>query len=681
MSKSKGSNNTISIKRFKNGGVYIKPSNKDMLQQFDLGGFLKKNVWNPVRDYSVMQADNIMGAVGAGDVIKGSDYKTNTFRKISDITSTKIMPVAGQIAANTIAPGVGGAALGAVQQGVGQATYKQPSTQSILPQQYSGQMYDNSMNYQPTFAYGGMMKKYPTGGEIKSDTTTNKSNYNSDQAMALRRAQLFKNGIDSPEVYDDIENDPGRLGTYFSILKEQSGGQPSPYTQRFLINVNNRMGKQPGTAYDVNRASLHINPAAPAWKPTNPSVVDTLGQYKPYVAPVNTTRRAMGNNAIGSYAYGGMLQYPFGGVQPNAELEQGEQYRTPNGDINQIPQSAPTHQEGGVPLSLPENTQILGKMVDPLFGKQFKEIGAQLKKAQDKYKKVLDEKPTPLAKKTAKMMLDKVQDQYDALMQRQESLKQYPMGGMPLMENGRVSQQYPDGGLLQSLPGLAVNYTGQPKLAEMSSYSPQQMQPTGSGFDYSKVGDIANTIGALAPIGYNLAKGLFGKAQKLNATDYQNPYTRKVTSLMANRKYDVTPELEANSNATAQYYNTLRQAAPSQGRYLAGLQSGQIAKQRADQEVYSRANNVNNQYRIEEANTLSGLGQQEAATKWNVQDFNTRAQAAQNAYLPTALSQIQQVAQTNQQTKNQKLRDKQRLALSKEMYKNYPFDLTNIFAQ
>ena len=194
---------------------------------------------------------------------------------------------------------------------------------------------------------------------------------------------------------------------------------------------------------------------------------------------------------------------------------------------------------------------------------------------------------------------------------------------------------------------------------------------------YNKAFD---TVGQYAPMAYNLYQGLFGKPEHMNSQDYYNPYENQVMSLMRSRRYNVDPELEANRLAAANYYQNLRQGAPSQGRYLAGLQAGQISRQRGDAEAYARKQNMDNAYIGEEAQTLGGFGSQRAGMDFQVADINAANRAAQRRYLPTALSELQQQTQMNKIMRekkrlamNQALTDEERNRLYMEAFKGYNF--------
>jgi hypothetical protein len=132
-----------------------------------------------------------------------------------------------------------------------------------------------------------------------------------------------------------------------------------------------------------------------------------------------------GVNEMQTMRKGGIKKYPTGGsTKPvNSELEKGEPFMLPDGNIMMVPDSAPTHQQGGVKLNLPEYTKILGdnKMPD---GTEFKDYGKKLYKLQNKYQDVLDKDPNTVARKTASLMLKKVDKEYKAAMLLQELQKE-----------------------------------------------------------------------------------------------------------------------------------------------------------------------------------------------------------------------------------------------------------------
>jgi hypothetical protein len=77
--------------------------------KYGKGGF-----WDAIGDYGKFLADVPLSVVGAKDVIGKDDYNTQLFKFANDVTGT-VMPIAGQVAANVIAPGIGGAMMGGIQ--------------------------------------------------------------------------------------------------------------------------------------------------------------------------------------------------------------------------------------------------------------------------------------------------------------------------------------------------------------------------------------------------------------------------------------------------------------------------------------------------------------------------------------------------------------------------------------
>lgn len=77
--------------------------------KYGKGGF-----WNTVSDYGKYLADVPLSMFGAKDVIGKDDYNTQFFKSVNDVTGT-VLPVAGQVAANIVAPGIGGAVMSGVQ--------------------------------------------------------------------------------------------------------------------------------------------------------------------------------------------------------------------------------------------------------------------------------------------------------------------------------------------------------------------------------------------------------------------------------------------------------------------------------------------------------------------------------------------------------------------------------------
>jgi hypothetical protein len=407
-------------------------------------------------------------------------------------------------------------------------------------------------------------------------------------------------------------------------------------------------------------------------------------------------KRLLSGGAMGV----GSKQYAHGGYTvdnrgfANSELEDEEVYRTPQGGMFQV--NGASHAQGGEAMNLPQGTEILGKNPIPYTDKTFKEYGQKLMRDYNKFTKILDNKPTGIAKKSAEKMLSKVHSGFTNLMAMQESLKpqgeqtqQYAQGGIQKYWGGSKGTTHPlSTGSMWDKP----DYSQTMQLDPSSRWAMKQQGPnlgpnspftgtsTSRQVDTTKEPGSSNgeaVMGQImdyAPIAYNLAQGIFNKPQNLNPADYYNPNENQATNLMANRRYNVNPELEANRNAQINYTRGLRQGAPSQAQYLGNLQNSQISRSKSDAEAYARKQNMDNSYMGEEAQMKANLGQQRAQTKLGVQDMNDRNKAAARSYIPTALSQLQQANQMNRVMKGLKSSDAQKQKLLQGMFRGYGFN-------
>jgi hypothetical protein len=505
--------------------------------------------------------------------------------------------------------------------------------------------------------------------------------------------------------------------------------------------------------------------------------------------------------------------YATGGTVPTsyAELESGETFRSPDGNIQHLPQSLPTHNSGGVKMKLPVGTEVLGKMKSHT-GKSFKEEGEKIAKEKKRLDKILSNRPTYIAQKSATLMQQKLQGHYDALMLEQESMKgttqptpQYQIGGtvgqnglletqddyntqglnyftggydnfhpysngtlnIPGVYNNRynvvtntpyydapkktvqnVNTTKPYVGLLDNMynpfstsvnsnqiqnnqvntpvtdnvKSTKVNTTSQnsiattpiqnnythplnfvrqsisqtrPKINEsllpksipntiVNAPAVEETIPTNfAGADNPflsnmkqnlkaagpALGKAAYGLGVAAPILYNLYQGTLGKTEKTKPV--YNPYTGKVKSLMANRRYNINPELEQNRLVQSTYNRNVRNVSPGVGQYLGNLQAGSIGRMRADAQAYATKQNMDNQYMGQEAEMLNNLGQQEAAARYSADEANRMARANKRNFLATGLSQTQQALQAGRLMNNMKYRDMQSVGSINELLSNY----------
>lgn len=452
---------------------------------------------------------------------------------------------------------------------------------------------------------------------------------------------------------------------------------------------------------------------------------DVLGEVRSDMAPTEDNQNInMGTRAVAPenpfnpvFAKGGVMKKnyskmrykrPLGGLipygnnyHPNAELERGEPYRLPNGNIDAVPTTAPTHAQGGVDMNLPSGTEVLGKGKIPGTDETFKEVGRKLERLQKRHERILKNNPTPIAARTSQRMLKKVQREYDNLMAQQKSVpgSKYAKGGKipkyasPTKENNWMTvQNESDQDLMpwmtdvtgygvNSRPlqsrtleqGLGVNPPTVDQEFQRVNATPTNNVSTTPEEQTGNYGELLGTAATYAPIAYNAFQGIFGRPQTLDAEDYQNPYEAGVRELMSNRRFNVDPLLEQNRIASRIANRNLRDAGLGQGRFASNVAATQAARMRADSSVLAKKQNIDNQYRAEEASTLGNLGQVRADRRLAIKDVNDRNRAAQRRYLPTALSQLQQAAQVNRVRSGQEEADLMRINALNSLLSNYQF--------
>lgn len=509
-------------------------------------------------------------------------------------------------------------------------------------------------------------------------------------------------------------------------------------------------------------------------------------------------------NSINNTVYNQGLINPYNSLMPmggrvgfeTVELEQGEPYMMPDGSMQAISTEAPSHAQGGVPITLPAGTKVLGKK-EMYKGKQFKQIGRKIVKEHNKHQKNLEENPTSIASRTSKLMLNKLEDQFAGLFEAQGvdtgMDNQYTKGGtvgtpeyeqefihypqpatatdylnllpnwnkyMTLLAtkvatgiaglyNPQVEQSMQSDGSnimnwnpnpqnnwnmmssvkqstksntkpilnpktkgtkttaskTETFPALVSDPNmgsetvlqdtslqqelGTPIAIYNQQKSPWSTQlPPNTSSDYVSTDTRGNnfnnalyTLGSVAPALYNLGMSL-RKPQKLAMPkEYQNPYNDTIRSTMANRRYNINPELEANREAQATYYNQLRQAGLNPNQLIGSLQGGAINKMRADASAYARKQNVDNDYLMQQAQMDAQLGRDIVANKnqalsnrMTVQNINDANAAARRNYASAGLSQLSQFSQNQQLMNNQMVRDAQRLGLLPSLIQNFTFN-------
>lgn len=383
---------------------------------------------------------------------------------------------------------------------------------------------------------------------------------------------------------------------------------------------------------------------------------------------------------------------PYGGVVDSelVELEDGEPFRTPDGTIGVTKKSAPTHKEKnkmgskGVPVALEVGTEVLGKKVDPDTKMKYKELGSKLAKQKKKYDKILESNKGTYSMNAAKAMSKKLDDKFTTLFQKQERGKKgktqtFQGGGtvdLPGVtitgeDNPFVYGGYsPPGATPDQISGMGFDLSGYtPSTAYDSYLKNPTLHNIGSWFGKQNWGGLLNTAAQLAPVGYNLIQGM-RPADHLRAQDYYNPQYGQAIDLMMNRRYDVSPELQAaqTRQAISDYNTRTAYAGMGSGAVASNVMASRAQRARDEQAAYARKQNIDLGYMGQEAAMRARLGGERAGTDLNIDVFNQQSDAARRNMLGTGFGQLSQWAQMQQFMGNQQGRDAQRLDIMRQMY-------------
>lgn len=386
----------------------------------------------------------------------------------------------------------------------------------------------------------------------------------------------------------------------------------------------------------------------------------------------NSYGQTMVNNQYApTFATGGDIE------RMPVELENDEIFRV-SGQNRLSEVDGKYHSQGGEGYELPVGTEVLGKNVNPTTGNMFKQDGMKLKRKQDRILS-RESRPGTIGERTDKMRLEKVNQAYTDLFTAQEEMKC----------GGKVKRRMPGGGYVPYTPtitpdkiGNLYQTTGGHSFGGSAQVNPGFFGKVGNALGGIDFGNILNTAGQLAPIGYNLIQGM-QPAQHLTASDYYNPeYGTAMASgqrsldTLANRKFDVNPLLEANRNAQAiGDYNARTQGGLSAGAVASNRLVGTAQRMRGDQQAWATKQNAENQYlgdlaqgQFNYGQMAAGLGQQRAATDLTIADYNMQSDAARRAALGQGFADLGEYAQTQQLMRNQQERDSSLASIYPDMF-------------
>lgn len=173
---------------------------------------------------------------------------------------------------------------------------------------------------------------------------------------------------------------------------------------------------------------------------------------------------------------------------------------------------------------------------------------------------------------------------------------------------------------------------------------------------------------------YNIGMGL-SKAEQVKP-NYANYGAAK--SKLAERKYDISSILAQNrTNASTQASNLRNSGNMGGGDYRSNLAQIGVGKSMADSAAYGEKNNVENQYKADEANLFTREAENRQGAENMARGETNANRVAKQNFMSTGLGQVQQTALNQRYMKDQKNMDSLRVSMLKEIYPqfngtNYP---------
>ena len=391
-----------------------------------------------------------------------------------------------------------------------------------------------------------------------------------------------------------------------------------------------------------------------------------------------------------------------GGVMPSdlAYVDDGEVIKTPNGNINYVPEEGKPTDSNLV--NIPGGSTILSdKIKVPGTNKTFAEVAKKnMSKRISKNKDRFAENSRMLNERNDMMIHDQLFALQEAIKTKGNNQQKFEDGGVTkkvtfdkldnvTQNTGPLSvKQNQNNNILNNstfIPGLglitkdALATTKAPTTTSAVAPTTASKPGTDVGSTKSvrnisnKVNELGTSIAAVLP-----ALGNIFTSDSESVAPVTNPYEQSIVNTMRRRRFNITPALEqlrnarAISNYNAGQYNT------NTGANMALRTQMTLGTNRSIADLYSQQSNIQNQYDAEYANTLNSLGQQNVSAINLAQDINARNTAATRNIRRTGLSQLGQYAQVRQQMANMQNRDKAIMPfLSEYLNAGYSSDMIN----
>ncbi|HKL13288.1 MAG TPA: hypothetical protein VJ907_06750, partial [Halanaerobiales bacterium] len=368
------------------------------------------------------------------------------------------------------------------------------------------------------------------------------------------------------------------------------------------------------------------------------------------------------------------------------EWQGGEPLMTPGGKIVRTPKSMPSHANGGVKGFVPDGTAFLGKKRNPETGNTYMQDGDKLGKIQQKADNILKASGNKLSRNSAILNKKNSIDKFNLLMSKQEAGKSKKMknGGYKKMANGG---DVPPTASTPTTAGAFVGPEAAPAMAPWNQYKDFTAGVTGGMVDSidpvndpnQNVGPInvprvkntfgtnfgnfmennGSTLASLAPVAFNAVNAMMPRERERLPYQYN-----KANAMLADRRFDIRPILR--QNRIAQRIGDQNAKILGGGATASNRAVNTASRMGADMNAYSTKNNMENQYRAQQAQGMFQTG----AAQRGVDVANLQNEAARRNMLGSSLSQFSNFAQNRELMNNMGDRDLQRLQI---LSRAYPF--------
>ena len=355
--------------------------------------------------------------------------------------------------------------------------------------------------------------------------------------------------------------------------------------------------------------------------------------------------------------------FAMGGVMPQnlASVDNGELIKTPDGTIKEVT-AGNSNVTDDVLTHLPAGSKILSdKLTVPGTNKTFAQMGRGLQKKS---------KSNDMFAKNAAQLNSR---NFEKLLAYQENIKAV----QGIKPGKKAIPAYADGGynfkditpdvlpmdyMPTALPGTVpmamptIKPVGKSVTAALPSLTTELNTKAANNINTAAM-EAANRkpfdytgLASFAPALYNLGQS-FAKPEVESVTT--NPYLGNVNKLMAGRRMNVNPMLNANRRSRAIGNYNLSQLNTNTGAGLAARIQNAVNDYTTTADIYANAQNANNAYAGEYAQMLGNLGNQYVSNKMVIDDINAKNRAARRNFGSAAMSQIGEGAQMQQLMKNQ----------------------------